>query len=84
MTINGMSASKPSKQKKLPKNALDVGCPGANKLAHPRPVISTVSNRTLDDHLLISLLAVLDRIKDDWEFVVDPEVRFRLFTAANM
>jgi hypothetical protein len=55
VTINGMSASKLSKQKMLPKNALDVGCPGANKLAHPRLVTSTVRNRTLDDHLLISL-----------------------------
>ena len=55
VTLNGTSASKPLKQKMLPKNALDVGCPGANKLAHPRLVTSTVRNKTLDDHLLISL-----------------------------
>lgn len=29
--------------------------------------------------LLISCPAVLDRIKDDWEFVIDPEVRFIFF-----
>ena len=33
--------------------------------------------------LLISCPAVLDRIKDDWEFVIDPEVRFIFFTNRN-
>ena len=84
MTVNGTSASKPSKQKMLPKNALDVGCPGANKLVHLRLVTLTVRNRTLDDHLLMPCSAVLDRIKDDWEFVIDPEVRFRFYTAPKV
>ena len=38
-------------------------------------------------HLLIPCPAVLDRIKDDWEFVIDPEVRFiflHLEIAANV
>ena len=34
-------------------------------------------------HLLIPCPAVLDRIKDDWEFVIDPEVSFNFFTSRN-
>lgn len=42
-----------------------------------------VRNRVSGDHLLISRPAVLDRIKDDWEFVIDPEVRFGFSTAGE-
>lgn len=27
---------------------------------------------------------MLDRIKDDWEFVIDPEVRFNLYDYENL
>lgn len=27
---------------------------------------------------------MLDRIKDDWEFVIDPEVRYRFFTPVKV
>jgi hypothetical protein len=83
VTVNGMNVSKQSKQKMLPKNASNVGYPDANKLAHLKLVISTVRDRVFGGHLLIPCLAVLDRIKDDWEFVIDPEVRFDFFITAD-
>jgi hypothetical protein len=70
-----------------PKNASNVGHPDVNKPAHPRLGTLMVRDRVLGGggggggggQLLISCPAVLDRIKDDWEFVIDPEVRSSFF-----
>jgi hypothetical protein len=44
-------------------------------------VLVTMAHR--DCYMLTSLLAILDQVRDEWDFIIDPDVRLLLHTAAQ-